>query len=654
MKKSMGLSATDFDRSVRPQDDFFHFAGGGWLKKNPIPDTESSWSRFHKLRQDVLKQCHTILEDLAKRKNVAPGSNEQLVGDFYRSGMDMKTRNRLGLTPLSKTLEQIERIQTHADLFDFLFREQARGNNELWGHFVGQDDKDNTKYIFHLYQGSLTLPDRDYYLKNDARSRKIRGEFIAYAKKLLVLSGTSREEAALQANAIVKLETKLARIMMSRADSRDIKKTYNKMTVAQLKKTAYGIPWGDFFKTLGVDKKVRQLIVTQPAYLKKLGALLNTVPVSAWKTYLRFSAIDDSAPTLSQEYIDLSFSFHGKTLSGSKVMRPLWKRVTATLEHYIGEAVGKEYVARHFPPEAKKKINALVDDLMKAYEGRIKSLDWMSEKTKKRALKKLRNMSRKLGYPDTWKSYRGLVIQPDTYFENIERAEAFEHKKNLARLGKKVNRKEWFTPPQTVNAYCDQNNNEIVFPAGILQSPFFGPHLDDAMNYGCMGSIIGHEMTHSFDETGSEFDENANYRTWWTTQDRQRFKKRTALLVKQFNEYTVDGHSVNGKLTLSENIADLGGLEIGFDALKLHMKNTPLKTVGGFTPEQRYFLGLAMFETEHSRPETRHMRLMTDTHSPGIYRVNGPYSNMDSFHDVWGLKRGDKLYRAPQGRAKIW
>lgn len=654
MKTSYGFSHHDLDTTVRPQDDFFHFAGGGWLKRNQIPKTESSWSRFHKLRHDVLTQCHDILEGLSKKKNLSAGSNAQIVRDFYRSGMDMKTRNRLGLAPVESTLVRIEKIKTHDDLLAFVFTEHKRGNDQLWGHFVGQDDKDNAKYIFHLYQGSLSLPDRDYYLKDDEKTKKTRAAFLRYAAKLLTLSGSIPAEAKRQAAEVLTLETKLARIMMSRTDSRDIKKTYNKMTVAALKKIAPGIPWGDFLKTLGVQKKVHTLIVTQPAYLKKLGTLLQKTPVDVWKTYLRFSAVDDAAPYLSEEYVDLVFSFYGKVLSGSREIKPLWKRVTATLDSAIGEAVGREYVARHFPEEAKVKINEMVDDLREAYRRRIERLEWMSPQTKKRALTKLRNMGRKLGYPDKWKSYAGLVIKPDTYFENVERTDAFEHRKNLARLGKKVDRKEWFTPPQTVNAYCDQNNNEIVFPAGILQPPFFGPHLDDATNYGCMGSVIGHEMTHSFDETGSEFDENANYRTWWTTEDRKRFKRRTATLVRQFNQYKVDGLPVNGKLTLSENIADLGGLEIAFEALKIHMEKHPLETIDGFTPEQRFFLGLALFETEHSRPERRHMLLMVDTHSPGIYRVNGPFSNMNSFHDAWSVKSSDKLYRAPKDRARIW
>lgn len=646
---------SDLDTKVRPQDDFFQFAGGEWLRRNPIPESESVWSRFHMARQQELRKTHSIFKELTAKKRLVKGSESQLVRDFYVSGMDTKTRNKLGLAPVEKILKKIDAIQTKEDLLKFIFSEHKNGDDYLWSHFVGQDDKDNASYIFHLTQGSLSLPDRDYYLKKDEQSEKIKKLFSAYIQDVLILSGVSKEGVEKRAQSILSLETKLARISMSRTDARDLEKTYNKMSIKALQSYAPGIPWKEYLKKLGVNKKVQKVLVLQPNYFKKLDLLLNTVPLSTWKAYLCFVTLNEAAPYLSQKWVNLSFSFNGQVLAGSKKIKPLWKRVSATLDNYIGEVVGKEYVARYFPKEAKEKINDLVDDLFVAYKKHIEEVDWMSSKTKKKALKKLARTTRKLGYPDKWKSYKGLRIEAGTYYENIIRAEAFEHKKNLAKLGKKVDRKEWFIPPQTVNAYCDLNNNEIVFPAGILQPPFFDPKGDAAINYGCMGSIIGHEMTHNFDDQGSRFDEKGDFKNWWSKEDKKQFDRRARVLVKQFNAYKVDELHVNGKLTLGENIADLGGLEIALDAFKVHLEKTDsAKTIQGFTSLERFFLGLAMFETEHSRKELRRMRLLTDPHSPGKYRVNGPFSNMDSFYEIFDVKPGDKLYRAPKDRAKIW
>lgn len=645
---------SDIDKSVRPQDDFFLFAGGGWLRKNPIPKTESVWGRFHVLRHQTLLKTHAILKDCARKKRVRQGSDTQLIRDFYRSGMDMATRNKRDLSPLAPTLRKINAIETKDDLFSFLFSEHKKGCAYLWSGFVGQDDKDSDTYIFHLAQGTLSLPDRDYYLRQDAQAKDTREKFTGYIATLLVQAGAPASVAAKEARRIRVLETKLARISMSRTDAHDIDKVYHKLSRAALRKKVPSIPWQAYFKTLGVHRKVRALVVLQPEYLARLGRLCETVPVSTWKTYLRFLALHEAAPYLSQPYIDIWFSFNGRVLAGSRQLKPLWKRVTATLDSAIGELIGKEYVKRHFSARAKKKINELVDNLEHAYARRIKALDWMTPYTKRRALRKLKNMTRKLGYPKKWRAYRGLRIQPDTYYENVLRTEAFLYRKNLNRLGKKVNKEEWFVPPQTVNAYYAPNNNDIVFPAGILQPPFFDPDGDDALNYGCIGSIIGHEMTHGFDDQGAKFDEKSNYRAWWKKEDVRAFVKRTQVVVRQYNAYTVDNLFVNGTLTLGENIADLGGLEIAYDALQLHLRTHPNKTIGGFTPQQRFFLGLALFEAEHSTKEMRRLRVVTDPHSPNKYRVNGPFSNMDSFHEAFGVQEGDALYRPPSQRAKIW
>jgi len=654
MNKKLGFKQTNLDRKVRPQDDFFQFSSGGWLKANPIPDSESKWGTFYILRDEGLKKTHAIFKELSNKRNLKKGSEAQITRDFYLSGMDMKTRNSRGLEPLVPTIKAIDSIASKEDLFNFIFKEHKKGNQFVWSGFVGQDDKDAETYTFHIGQDGLTLPDRDYYLKKDKKSEHIRNEFLRYAEKLLTLSGTSKEKAAQEAKAILAFETKLARASMTRVDSRDIEKVYNKKTVSALKKLAPYIPWKDYFKTLSVENHVRSLTVLQPNFFSKLSQMFETVPLSTWKTYLHFAAIDDAASLLSKTYVDCAFSFYGKVLAGNQTIRPLWKRIASVLDSYVGEAVGKEYVKRYFPPQAKEKVSEMVDDLFKAYEQRIRELPWMSVGTKKKALTKLSLMTRMLGYPDKWESYKGLVIKPDTYFENIVRAVAFAQKKNYQKLGKKVDRKEWFMPPQTVNAFYDPNKNQIVFPAGILQPPFFDPKGDAAFNYGAIGSVIGHEMTHGFDDSGAKFDGHGNYKNWWTKEDRKRFDRRAQVLVRQFNEYKVGDLNVNGKLTLGENIADLGGLAIAYDAFQIHLKKHKEKEMYGFTPEQRFFLGLAMFEAAHARPEYERMLIIVDPHSPAKFRVNGPFSNLETFYKAFDVKSGDKLYRQPKNRADIW
>lgn len=654
MNTKLTFSRKNFDTSVRPQDDFFQYAGGGWIKNNPIPKSESKWGTFYVLRDEGLKKTHAIFRELAQKKNLKPNSDQQRIRDFYLSGMDMKTRNRCGVDPVTSLLEAIEELDSTDALYTFLFTAHRDGNRFVWSSFVGQDDKNSETYRFHLTQGGLSLPDREYYLATDKKSALIRKKFIAYGITLFTRAGVSRREAQTHMERVMALETKLARISMTRTDSRDIDKTYHRMSRAALTKHAPNIPWTTYFKTLGIADKVQQLVVYQPQFIKGVDHLLASEPVASWKSYLAFAVLDDAAPFLSSEFVDASFSFHGNVLAGNETIRPLWKRVGSVLDSYLGEAVGREYVRRYFPPAAKRKIEALVDDLFDAYKRRIEALEWMSAATKKKALKKLSLITRKLGYPTTWKSYRGLTITPHEYYENVARAAAFETRRNLARLGKKVDRTEWHMPPQTVNAFYDPNMNQIVFPAGILQPPFFDPQGDAALNYGAMGSVIGHELTHGFDDMGAKFDGHGNYKNWWTAKDRAQFERRAKKLVRQFNQYTVGGRPVNGKLTLGENIADLGGLAIAYDALQIHLEKHGRKKRYGFTPEQRYFHGLALFETSHARPEFERMLLIVDPHSPATFRVNGPFSNLTPFYHAYDVQRGDGLYRAPRERVEIW
>lgn len=654
MTKKLVFSLKNFDRSIRPQDDFFQYAGGGWIASNPIPKSESKWGTFYVLRDEGLKKTNTIFRELTQKKRLKPHSDQQRIRDFYLSGMDMKTRNKRGILPVAPLLSVIERITTVDALYDFLFKAHREGNRFIWNSFVGQDDKDSETYRFHLSQGGLSLPDREYYLATDKKSVYVRTQFKHYGTTLFLLAGMTRREATMHMERVMEVETTLARISMTRTDARDIEKIYHRMSRARLKKLAPHTPWNRYFKTLGIEKKVSRLVVYQPQFIKEVDTLLTTIPLPAWKSYLALAVLDDAAPFLSSPFVKASFAFHGKVLAGNETIRPLWKRVGSVLDNYLGEAVGREYVQRYFPPTAKRKIHALVDDLFDAYRRRIEALEWMSTATKKKALKKLSLMTRKLGYPDTWKSYRGLTIRPDEYYENVARTAAFETRRNLARLGKKVDRMEWHMPPQTVNAFYDPNMNQIVFPAGILQPPFFDPHGDTAFNYGAMGSVIGHELTHGFDDSGAKFDGHGNYKNWWTAKDRAQFERRAKKLVRQFNQYTVGGRPVNGKLTLGENIADLGGLAIAYDALQVHLEKYGREKRYGFTPEQRYFLGLALFETSHARPEFERMLLIVDPHSPAKFRVNGPFSNLTPFYRAYDVKPGDGLYRSPRERVEIW
>ncbi len=653
-KNDWGFDTRDMDKAVRPQDDFYHYTGGGWLKKNPVPPHESRWGSFLILRYDTEKKLRAIVSELQNAKKLKFESPEALVRDFYLSGIDLKRRDTLGLSPLQSWLERISTIGNVGSLVATIAHLETIGGGGPWSMGIDQDMKNSEKYIIYLGQSGLGMPDRDYYLKNDAESVRVRTAYVKHLEAITMLMGTSKAEAKKDSATIMRLETALAKISMSKEDLRDVDKTYFKMSVAALARKVPEIDWQDYLKIVGAPR-VKELVVMQPKFLAAMSKLLNAEPLEDWKTYLTWHLVGGSASILTSAFEKQNFAFYGTTLSGVKVMKPLWRRALGTTNGALGELLGEIYVKKHFSPEAKKKVNAIVDDLFTAYEARIKNLDWMSLATKKKAIKKLHQVNRKLGYPDKWRSYKGLVITPDDYFGNIVRASLYEHKRAMRRLVKPVDRKEWFMYPQTVNAYCSFGLNDVVFPAAILQRPFFSVDADDAINYGAIGSVIGHEITHAFDDQGSKFDGKGNRKTWWTAQDRARFMKKANVLVKQFNEYQVTGGiKVNGQLTLGENIADLGGASIAFDAYKLRLAKTGGKIIDGFTPEQRFFLGLALFERENKRPEAEKTAVLTDPHSPGIFRINGPASNLPEFYEAFGVKKDDKLFRPPSSRAKIW
>lgn len=642
----------NLDHGTRPQDDFFQHAAGAWIKNNPIPTAESSWGTFYVLRDKGTKRVHGILKELSTRSRVKGGSEAELIRNLYRSGMDIKKRNALKHSPIAKELSAVVSLTSHGEFWKYVFKAHQRGVTHLWRYMVGQDDKNSEQYIFQISQGGLSLPDRDYYLKNDERSTAIQKAFRAYVSESLVACGYTTREAKKLSEDVYSFEYALAKISMSRVDARDIDKVYHKMTLGSLRKKSPVIAWNEYVNVLGIE--VKNLLVNQPDFFARLGGIVEKTPLSVLKAYLAFSTLDDASPFLAESDARRAFRFHGTVLQGRKTMKPLWKRVSNVVDSYLAEPVGKEYVARYFSPSAKKSIETLVHHLIQAYELRIKNNSWMSAVTKKRALKKLSQVRMKLGYPTKWRSYKGLRIELDDYYGNIQRIVAYEYRRMRRKLGKKVDRSEWHSSPQTVNAFYDPNNNEIMFPAGILQPPFFDPLGDPAINYGAMGAVIGHELTHGFDDSGAKFDGKGNYKNWWTARDKKEFEKRAQVLVRQFNQYKVGDLSVNGRLTLGENIADLGGLAIAYDAFQLFLKKNPLPDISGYTPEQRFFFGYALFETSHYRTEYARMLILVDPHAPSKFRVNGPFSNLEAFHRAFSVTPKDALYLSQKNRAAIW
>ncbi len=651
---SWGFDTTELSPSIRPQDDFYHHAHKKWMDKNPIPKEESRWGSFTVLRYETEKQVRAIVEEVAAKKRLTAGSAEQMVRDLYRSGMDMERRNALGIKPLAALQHKIDSIKNQADLEHVIALLHRADVGVIWGAGVDQDMKDSESYALYLGQDGLGLPDRDYYLKDDVESKRVREAYRIHVEKLLKLTGLSPKEARSSRDTILRIETELAKASMSKEVMRDPDAIYHKFSLAKLKKLAPSIDWSAYLKRISADKAGYYLVM-QPAFFERASGMLEEVSIADWKTYLSFHLVNDYAGALSDPFIKQSFSFYGTVLAGTKAMKPLWRRVLATVNGSLGEVLGKLYVERHFPPEAKKKMNLLVDDLFTAYEARIQSLDWMTPATKKKALLKLSSFNRKIGYPDRWRSYAGLEIRPDDYVGNILRTNEYEHKRYMRRLGKPMDRKEWLMYPQTVNAYYQPTMNDIAFPAAILQPPFFGFDFDDALNYGAIGAVIGHEITHGFDDEGSKFDSKGNLKSWWTAEDRKRFDAKAKKVEKQFDGYVVaDGVKVNGKLTLGENIADLGGLSIAYDAYQLQLDRTGRHDIDGFTPEQRFFIGFALFERENARPEFTKTQVLTDPHSPGVFRINGPVSNFEPFYASYGVKKGDKHFRAPKDREMVW
>jgi len=648
------IDPANMDLSVKPGDDFYQYASGNWIKNNPVPAKETRWGSFNELRDFNINAVKTLVEDAAADKSAPAGSVKRRVGDFYTAAMDSATIEKLGYTPIKADLEKIKQIKDLQGVLDQVAHLRTNGiASAMFGVSVGQDRKNVTKYMVNLSQGGTTLPDRDYYLKDDDRSKKIREAYNTYMVTLFTLTGNTAEVAKQKAAAILKIETALAEAQMSRVEMRNPQATYNKFTVADFNKSTPNINWSGYlpkFKINGQDT----VLVSSPKFFTSLDGLLKSVSVNDWKTYLEWNVLKGSASSLSSPFVKASFAFT-QAQTGQKVQTPRWQRMSQLTDGTIGELLGQLYVAKYFKPEAMARMNELIANLRKAFEIRINGLEWMSAETKQKALAKLHAFTPKVGYPAKWKTYDGLVINKGTYFQNLRNAGVWGYNEMIDQLGKPLDRTRFGMTPPTVNAYYSPTLNEIVFPAGILQFPFFDPNADDAVNYGGIGAVIGHEMSHGFDDSGSQYDAAGNLKNWWTAEDRKKFEEKTKALGEQFDAYTVvDTIHVIGKLTMGENIGDLGGLNAAYTAFKMTKQGQGNEKIDGFTPDQRFFLAWAQVWRGNILPETAAQLIKTDPHSPGPYRTIGAPVNMDAWYQAFDVKPGDKLYKKPEDRIRMW
>ena len=648
------IDPANMDVTMKPCVDFYQYADGGWIKANPVPADKSRLGGFEQLADRNRDVIQSILKEVTA-KSWPAGSIEQKVADFYASGMDEAAIEKAGTAPLKPFLAEVDRLKTANELAALLADLRVSGLGGAFSFTVVQDPKDSARYIGTLNQGGLGLPDRDYYLKEDPKSKEIRDKYVAHMAKMFELAGENPAATTADAAVTMQLETALAKASLTRVENRDPQKTYNKMTFAELGKLAPAFGWKSYFDQLGV-KQVQDLNVRQPQFFKAFAEMSATVPIEQWRAYLRWRVINAIANSLTKAFQDEVFAFDGKVLNGVPQQEERWKRVQTVTDRSLGEALGQLYVKKAFSPQAKAQMIEMVANLRAALQEHLEKLDWMGPETKAQALKKLAAFGVKVGYPDKWRDYSQLEITRASYAENLLRTQRFETARNLAKLGKPVDRTEWGMTPPTVNAYYNANMNEIVFPAGILQVPFFDPKADDAVNYGGIGAVIGHEMGHGFDDSGSQFDGEGNLKNWWTDADRKSFEARTGLIVKQFDAYEpLPGEHVNGKLTLGENIGDLGGLEIAYAAMQkaLQKKGRPAP-IDGFTPEQRFFLNWAQIWRETIRPEALRVMINTNPHSPNKYRVIGPLSNLPEFYQAFGCAEGAPMVRPAEVRPRIW
>jgi putative endopeptidase len=650
--RASGIDRSGFDTARRPQDDMFHHVNGAWLATTAIPADKSSYGAFDMLVDRSQADLRAIVEEAARAADKAPASDAQKIGDFYQSFMNEARLEEAGAQPLEGELQAIERLQTKTDLARYFARMFTLNLvNPLVGYVAG-DAQEPGRDILYLFQGGLGLPDRDYYLQEDAQLQQYRTKYVTFLTRLLTLARMPSADAHAKSN--FELETQLARAHWTNVENRDAVKTYNKRTLADLSKEFPGFDWAAWASDLGIAH-APAVIVAQPSYFKAFAAAVDAVPVERWKPYLQASLLNGFAPYLSKDFVEAEFDFYGRTLRGVPEQEPRWKRAVNTVNTNLGEMLGKLYVERHFTAASKTRMEQLVDNLRRAFRERIDGLEWMSADTKKEAQEKLARFRAKVGYPNKWRDYSQVEIMPDDLVGNVTRAVLAESEYQMQRVGKPVDRERWLMTPQTVNAYYTPVANEIVFPAAILQPPFFNMQADDAVNYGAIGAVIGHEMGHGFDDQGRRYDASGMLRDWWAAQDGEQYMKRAQVLVEQYNQFEpLPGLKVNGELTLGENIGDLTGVVIAHRAYRLSLGGAEAPVIDGLSGDQRFFFGWVQQWRGKMRDDAMRQQVMTNPHSPDMARANGPLRNVEEFYRTFAVKEGDKMFLPPEHRVKIW
>ncbi|MBN2013250.1 M13 family metallopeptidase [candidate division KSB1 bacterium] len=649
------IDPKNMDMSVKPGDNFFRYVNGGWLDRTEIPADKVSYNAIDIIRENRDKQVYDILEEVAKITDAEQGSITQKISDFYFTGMDTAKIEADGITPLQPEFDRIDKLSTKQEFQDLVARFHTYGLDPLFEGGIEQDFMNSSVYKFYLMQAGIGLPDRDYYTKQDDRSKEIRTEYVKHVAKMFTMMGIDSATANANAATVMQIETKLAENSKTQLEMRDIPALYNKMSLENLSKLAPNFNWQRYFSNIS-DQDFGDVIVGMPKFFKEVSVLVDEAPLDDWKIYMRWNLLNRSAEYLSDDFVNEDYKFYSEFLSGSKQIQDRWKRVVQTTNGSLGEPLGQLYVEKYFPPESKQRMLELVNNLKKALKLRIEHLEWMSEPTKQAALAKLSAMRTNIGYPDKWEDYSKLEIQRDSYISNVRRANYFNYYKDLERFGKPVDREKWIMTPQTVNAGYHPIRNDITFPAGILQPPFFNPAADDPVNYGSIGVVIGHEMTHGFDDQGRHFDKDGNMTDWWTKADEEEFNKRTQLLVDQYSGFVaLDSVHIDGKLSLGENIADFGGLTVALTAYKMSLEGKPApQPIDGFTDMQRFFIGHAQIWRGKIRDKALLRKVQEDVHPWGEYRINGALFNMPEFYASFEISPNDKLYRTEVQRPVIW
>ena len=653
-QKSSGIDLANIDAAVRPQDDFFRNQNGKWLAATEIPSDKPSWGAFEKLDDDVKPQLRAIIEAAAAEQDKAQGTDAQRIGDFYASYMDEARLEALRLAPLQADFERVAALSDKRQIPALIAYFNRVGYTAPYGFGVHPDNRESTKYVVDIGQDGLNLPDPDYYLKkSDKKMAEALAKYQQHVTRMLALAGNAN--AAADARAIVALETALAKIQWTKVQLRDPVKAYNKLSLEQLAKLAPGYDWNAWLSGTGIAGKVDYVMVSQPSFISGFNQLLNKTPLATWKAYFQWQVLHANAPYLAKDFALENFAFYGKVLAGVEEQQPRWKRAVNATDSALGESLGKLYVEKYFPAERKARMEQLVKNLLAAFRQSIDTLDWMGPETRQAAQAKLAKFTTKIGYPNKWRDYSALVVSKDDLVGNVRRSHAFETDHEVNKLGKPIDRDEWGMTPQTVNAYYNPELNEIVFPASILQPPFFNADSDDAVNYGAIGAVIGHEISHGFDDQGSQYDGDGNLRDWWTKGDHKNFAARTKMLVKQYSSYSpVKGYHVNGELTLGENIADNSGAAIAYKAYLISLDGKPAPVIDGLSGEQRFYMGFGQVWRSKTREAQQIVYLKTDPHSPEQFRANGTLRNQPGYYEAFGVKPGDKMYLAPKDRVIIW